>query len=192
MEVLGTIAIIVLGYLLGSMPWAYIVARMAKGVDIRQVDYGNPGAANVFRQVGPAEGIAVGILDVGKAALPVIVARASGLPMYAWLLGGIAALLGHWWPIFLGFRGGIGAATAIGALLAMIPIETLLGAPFAIGVLVILRNTGYASLLLFGVAAISALLFDESLILVLSPPILGSMVFLRARLWRRSEGRPGS
>jgi glycerol-3-phosphate acyltransferase PlsY len=112
---------IVIGYLLGSIPTAYVVSRARKGVDIRTVGSRNMGAANVMRQIGAHEGVLVGIVDVAKGAGAVLIARALNVPEL-WVFGaGFAALLGHNFPVFAGFRGGRGSATVIGIFLVLAP-----------------------------------------------------------------------
>ena len=105
------VASIIIGYLLGSFPSAYIVAKLRKGIDIRDVDVHNMGAGATFRQVGIWEGLVVLFADVAKGAGAVLIAQAFGLSQL-WLLGaGTAALLGHAYPIYVGFRGGQGVAS---------------------------------------------------------------------------------
>lgn len=114
---------VVIGYLLGSIPSAYIMAKLRKGVDIREVGTGNMGAANVIRQVGIWEGSIVMVVDISKGAVAILVAQTLNVSQ-TWLLGaGFAALLGHNFPIYIGFRGGKGAATAIGIFLPLAPGE---------------------------------------------------------------------
>ena len=112
--------IVILGYLLGSIPTAYIAGRVRKGIDIRQVGDENMGAANAFRQLGAKTGLGVFFIDAGKGALAILIAQAANIPQTAVLLTGLAAVAGHNWPVFIGFRGGRGEATTIGVLLALI------------------------------------------------------------------------
>ena len=120
--------VIVLGYLSGSIPFAYIAGRLFKGVDIRTVGTKNMGAHNVMLEVGRGVGIAVLLLDMGKGALPVLVAHWLGLPDWMALLAGVAAVLGHNFPLFLGFSGGWGLATSIGVVVVLMPREALVAA----------------------------------------------------------------
>lgn len=120
------IAAIVIGYLLGSIPTAYLIGRMRKGVDVRQVGVGNMGAANVFREIGRREGIIVWAVDVAKGAGAILIAQALQVTQ-PWVLGaGAAALLGHSFPVYIGFRGGKGAATTMGIFLALAPAPILI------------------------------------------------------------------
>ena len=122
-----------LAYAIGSIPSAYLFTRYMLGRDIRQLGDMNAGAANVFRNVGPKAGIAVGSIDIIKGALVIVLAKLlvdnTGMEMMA----GGAAIAGHNFPVHLKFRGGIGAATAVGVLLASVP---LIGLP--VGALCIL------------------------------------------------------
>lgn len=112
---------IICAYLIGSFPSAYIVGRAVKRVDIRQVGSQNMGAMNVFYKVGFWYGMLVLALDIGKGAAAVALARWLGVPLLALLAAGLAAVLGHSFPIFLKFRGGKGGATSIGVLAYLIP-----------------------------------------------------------------------
>jgi glycerol-3-phosphate acyltransferase PlsY len=116
------IASIIIGFLLGSFPSAYIITRVRKGADIRKIDQsGNMGAGAVFRQVGRWEGGLVAAADIGKGAAAVLVAQAIGVPQPWVLAAGFAALLGHNYPPYVGFRGGQGVATIIGIFLVLAP-----------------------------------------------------------------------
>ena len=141
--------IVVLGYLLGSIPTALIAGRIFKKVDIRQVGDGNMGAANAFRQLGAKIGVAVGIIDAGKGALAILIAQLANLSQVTVLLAGAAAVIGHNWPIFLRFRGGRGESTTIGVLLTTITQPMLILAAPTILALIIFRNVIIASAVLF-------------------------------------------
>jgi glycerol-3-phosphate acyltransferase PlsY len=139
----------ILGYFLGSIPSAYIAGRLLNGVDIRQVGNGNVGAANAFRQLGAKVGIAVFAIDAAKGGLATIVAQAVGVSQLWVLLAGAAAVVGHNWPLFLGFRGGRGEATTIGVLLALIPQPVLLLSGPVIITLIVSKNVPVTSCVLF-------------------------------------------
>jgi glycerol-3-phosphate acyltransferase PlsY len=123
------ILVIVLGYLLGAIPFGYLIPRCVKGVDIRSLGTGNPGTANVFRTVGLGSAIPVAVLDIGKGAAPVLLARAASLSEGWALAAGVAAVLGHCYSPYLRFRGGGGMAASIGTLLALMPLETAVMLP---------------------------------------------------------------
>lgn len=141
--------IVILGYLLGSIPTAYIAGHVLRGVDIRQVGDENMGAANAFHQLGAKVGVVVGIVDAGKGALAVLIALAANLPQPIVLLTGAAVVVGHNWPVFIGFRGGRGESTTIGVLLATITQPMLILAGPALLALLIFRNVILASCVLF-------------------------------------------
>jgi glycerol-3-phosphate acyltransferase PlsY len=118
---------IIVGYVFGSFPAAYLAGRLRRGIDIRDVGSRNMGAMNVLYQVGPAEATLVTLADLGKGIGAILLVR--------WLLGkdlispfdlltgltATAAIMGHIFPVFLKFRGGKGAATAIGILIFLMP-----------------------------------------------------------------------
>jgi glycerol-3-phosphate acyltransferase PlsY len=128
----------VLCYAIGSLPTAYLFTRYILGQDIRQIGDFNSGAANVFRNVGAKTGVAVGAIDIIKGALVIVLAMVlvddTGMEMMA----GAAALAGHNYPVHLRFRGGRGAATAVGILIASVPI---IGLPVGAFCLVLLYFT---------------------------------------------------
>ena len=143
------ILIVILGYLLGSIPTAYIAGRLARGEDIRRLGDGNMGAQNAFRQLGARTGIAVGVVDALKGMLVVLIAQVSGISQASILLAGTAAVIGHNWPVFLGFRGGRGESTTIGVLLAVITQPMLITGGIAIAVLLKTKNVIKASAAMF-------------------------------------------
>ncbi len=114
-----------LAYMIGAVPTAYLFARWVAGRDIRSVGDNNSGAANVFREIGPKAGLACGAIDIIKGGVAVIIVRAIISDTDIEMFAGVCALAGHIWPIYLRFRGGRGAAVAVGILIAMLPIVTL-------------------------------------------------------------------
>lgn len=120
-----SLALVIGGYLLGSIPSAYLVTRFRTGQDIRQMGDGNMGAKNTAESVGWGAGLAVAFADVGKGALSVALARWMSAPAYVTLLAGAAAVLGHDFPIYLGFRGGQGMAALLGVFTVLFPVPLL-------------------------------------------------------------------
>ncbi len=114
-----------LAYLIGSIPTAFLVTRYLLGRDIRILGDLNSGAANVFRNVGPRAGMAVGAIDIIKGGVAVLVVKVLFGHTGMEIMAGYLAVAGHSWPVFLRFRGGRGAATAVGALMAVLPLITL-------------------------------------------------------------------
>ncbi len=121
--IVNEIIAIVSGYLFGSIPSAYIAARLVKGKDIRQMGGGNVGTLNTFKEIGRGAGIAVLLADVAKGAAAVVIARwLLDVPQQFVLAAGLAAIVGHNWSIFLKFTGGKGMATTIGVLATLMPL----------------------------------------------------------------------
>ncbi len=126
------VLMIVGSYLLGSLLWADIIARKVKGIDIR--NYGNPGGGTIYRTMGGKWATLVGILDVGKAVIPTLIAMKMFLPDY-WpvVFVAVAAVAGHLWPVFFRFSGGGGLGCSMGILACLMPRE--LGIVFPFGIL---------------------------------------------------------
>jgi glycerol-3-phosphate acyltransferase PlsY len=113
---------IVIGYLLGSIPSAYLITRLLKGGDIRRMGGGNVGGLNVYREVGLWPSLAVGVFDFGKGAAAVAIAKwGLNVPDAYILLAGLAAVIGHNWMVWLKFSGGKGMGATIGALIVLLP-----------------------------------------------------------------------
>ena len=130
--------IAVLAYGLGAIPSAYIIGRLARGIDIRTVGSGNVGALNALHQIGPREAVLVLSADILKGVVAILIAAWIGDSFWACLYGAIGVVAGHNWPVFLGFRGGKGAATVLGVSLAILPLLTLVS--FAAAVLAALER----------------------------------------------------
>ena len=133
------IAIIIIGYLLGAIPFGLIVSKFMSGIDVREYGSGKTGATNVIRSAGKKAGILVGVFDLMKAAAAVMLAKViigdnvalvSGFPIQ-WQVAQAAALVavvvGHNWSVFMKFRGGRGVAPFFGGLLAVCPAAALFG-----------------------------------------------------------------
>lgn len=114
---------IIIGYLLGSIPAAFLITRMVKGKDIRRIGGGNVGGLNVFREVGLWPALTVGMVDIGKGAAAVAIAKwGLNVPDAYVLLAGLASVIGHNWMVWLKFSGGKGMGTTMGALLVLLPV----------------------------------------------------------------------
>ncbi len=138
---------IILGYLIGSIPVGYIVAK-SKGIEITSYESGRTGGTNVSRALGKKYGAFVGFLDITKGAVAVLLARyffGADPAIYA-ALAGAFAIIGHNWSIFLGLRGGAGGATSAGALLALNPLAGVIMVPLFIIVLVVVRYASVATM----------------------------------------------
>jgi glycerol-3-phosphate acyltransferase PlsY len=144
----------ILSYLLGAVPFGLLVAR-ARGVDLRSQGSGNIGATNVFRVVGRGWGMLTFALDALKGFIPAFFfVRLGGLATAYGMLFGVAAILGHAFPVYLRFKGGKGVATSAGVLLGVAPLAV--AAAFA-GWLVCMAATRYVSLSSIVAALVAAL-----------------------------------
>jgi glycerol-3-phosphate acyltransferase PlsY len=119
------------GYLSGSVPYGLVLPRLLLGVDVRTIGSGNIGATNAARAGGPAMGVAVFLLDVAKAVVPILLAKAllAGAPRAdLWgMATAVAAFAGHLFPAWLGFKGGKGVATGFGIFVVLSPLAALAG-----------------------------------------------------------------
>jgi glycerol-3-phosphate acyltransferase PlsY len=137
------IIFLLLAYFIGSIPFDYLIGKKFGGVDIRKVGSGNAGATNLKRILGLPGFLAGLTCDAIKGVLPVLIGNWLGLPVWQLTLLGLTAILGHLFPIFLGFKGGKGVATTTGVMLLLSP--TGLAIAFAVWLTVYLA-TRYVSL----------------------------------------------
>jgi acyl phosphate:glycerol-3-phosphate acyltransferase len=144
------------------MPWGYWLPRALRGVDVRTLGSGNPGATNVWRTLGFKMGLAVALLDMAKGSVAALLGVLLGGDLVA-VLAGVAAMAGHWRPLFLGFaRGGKTVATTGGVALALAPFAALSAAGAWIVVFLPTRYASLASMLAAASLPLFALLFDAS------------------------------
>lgn len=139
------------GYLLGSIPNGYVLGRL-RGVDLRKAGSGNIGATNAFRVLGKKWGMLVFVLDFCKGLAAVLFAEIVGSrspalsPELVGILGGVSAILGHNFPVWLGFKGGKGIATSGGVLVGLLPFVTAILVPLWILVFLFTRYVSVASI----------------------------------------------
>jgi len=117
------LAVVAFGYLAGSIPFSFLLARR-RGIDLRHAGSGNVGAANAFRTSGAAIGVLAFVLDAAKGAVAVLVAQRLSAEPATPVAGGLASIIGHIYPVWLGFRGGKGVATAGGVFVVLAPAAT--------------------------------------------------------------------
>jgi glycerol-3-phosphate acyltransferase PlsY len=129
---LSTCVVLIVGYLLGAIPFAYLLARRHRGIDLRLAGSGNVGAANLLRTTTKKIGVSAMALDMGKGIAAVLVARQIDPGVTAPAVAGIAAVLGHIYPVWLGFRGGKGVATTCGVFAVLAPAATAIAGLFFI------------------------------------------------------------
>ncbi|MCS7207561.1 MAG: glycerol-3-phosphate acyltransferase [Dehalococcoidia bacterium] len=175
-------------YLLGSVPFAYLVAR-AKGVNIFAVGTGNPGAANVFRMVSKPLGVLVLILDILKGMGAVGMGVLLGLGEWERIALGGLAIGGHLYPVFLRFRGGAGLATAIGVALALAPRTAFLAFLGALLLLPLIRSIGHTTGLGVSLFVFLGLLLREKPVPLWGTVLLFTLLLVHTFLARRFLGR---
>ena len=185
MEILRYVIMIALGYLMGSIPVGYLVVKLAKGMDVRQHGSGRSGGTNVWRAAGPWPAILTTVGDLLKGMCAVLIARAVLGSSVGEVLVGVAAVVGHNWSIFLGWRGGAGTATNLGVISA-------LSLPVALALIVIALLIGfvfrYASVASLAVAILAPIIFlilalvaQHSLLHALYGLLAGAVVVLALR-----------
>ena len=163
-------------YLLGSVSFGDIVARLA-GFEIRESGTGNPGAANVFRQVGRRWSVVVFALDFGKGFVVMVPALVLDLPVWAGMVGAAGVLLGHFLPVFWCFRGGTGMVVGMGVCFGLAPLGALVAAPLPLLILLLSRNAGYTgAAFFFGASILGWVLADEASVFVMTLLVAGSVL----------------
>lgn len=188
--------IVIAGYLIGSISFAVLLVRLRTGRDIRAEGSGNAGATNVLRAHGKGLAAVVAALDVAKGAVPVLLVRlVTGDSRYA-AAAGFAAVLGHVFPVFYGFRGGKGVATALGAFLALAPFAMLVSLGVFVLVVALTRYVSLGSILALALLPMAAGLFRAPLPVLVAAAATAVLVIMKhlenlKRLARGEESRLG-
>jgi glycerol-3-phosphate acyltransferase PlsY len=175
-------AVVMIGsaYLLGSIPTGFILGAWA-GVDVRQRGSGNVGATNVARVLGKRQGVYTLIADVGKGLIPVFVAFHLGLTTPFTSLVGVAAFLGHLFPVFLKFKGGKGVATALGVFMALAPLATLVLIALFAAVMAFSRTVSLSSMVAAAAAPAVFWWFSYHPAIIAISAVLAAMIIVRHR-----------
>jgi glycerol-3-phosphate acyltransferase PlsY len=139
---------VIAGYLLGSISFSYLYGRLFKGIDIRNHGSGNAGATNTLRVLGKGPAIVVLLLDALKGVLAVCIGKMLGTAEWVVVLSGLAAIIGHNWPVYFGFRGGKGIATTVGVMASLCFLPTLYAGILGIILIAVTRYVSLGSLLL--------------------------------------------
>jgi len=185
-------ALVGAAYLLGSVTFAVLLVRLSTGKDIRTEGSGNAGATNVLRAHGRGLGLAVAALDIAKGALAVVLVRlATADPRYA-AAAAFAAVLGHVFPLFYGFRGGKGVATAVGAFLVLAPWATLVCVGIFFVVVAVTRYVSLGSIVaIVLLPPVAGLVFHAPRSVVLAAAATAVLVVLKHRdnLQRLASGK---
>ena len=167
MSPLGLLMVAV-GYLLGSISFAVLLVRWKTGKDIRTEGSGNAGATNVLRAHGKTLGLLVAFFDVAKGAAAVLLVRMVTADPRAAAAAAFAAILGHVFPLYYGFRGGKGVATAVGAFLALAPLPTLICVGVFVLTVALTRYVSVGSMVAMCLLPAATGLFREPLSVVLA------------------------
>ena len=179
------IVMLVVGYLLGSIPFARLFT-MRSGIDLFEVGTGNPGAANVFRKIDKRIGAAVFLADGLKGALPVFIANMMGAPQDLWIIAGAAAVFGHWYPIFNRFKGGAGLATGAGVVLGLMPLAGITGIVAGILMIAWVKSSAHGALTGLIVILLLAIPFGYQWPAMVASSMLAAVLFAKAvtRGWK--------
>jgi acyl phosphate:glycerol-3-phosphate acyltransferase len=187
---------ILIGYGVGSLPLGYLVANRAKGVDLRRVGSGNVGAANVYRTAGLAAALIVVLVDVTKGASSVFFAARLTTGAADPVAAGVAAIIGHVYPVWLRFHGGKGVATACGVFWMLAPLATAVSATVFVIVVWLTRYVSLGSIVATLALPPLAWFSDKSVPVVIGAAVAAALIVQRhhanlARLQRGSERRLG-
>ncbi len=186
--------VLLVAWLIGAVPSAYIVARVLAGVDIRTLGDGNVGARNAFHSVGPLAGVIAGVADIGKGMLAVEFAQMAASSGEIAMLAGMAAVLGHDFSPFLRFQGGQGMAAMIGAFLVLFPVPAIVAIAVFLVVWGAFRNWDAAWTVAFPVLIILTIVsgygWNRVVFTVLLIPTIGLRKILQ-RIVARRKVRPG-
>jgi acyl phosphate:glycerol-3-phosphate acyltransferase len=193
--VTASVLVVALGYLAGSVPFGLLLTRAFAGADVREHGSGNIGATNVSRVAGKKVGVLVLLLDAGKGALPVLLSLKlePGQPLLHCAVG-LAAFLGHVFPVWLKFKGGKGVATAAGVLAMLLPWSALAGFVVYAALLAAFRVSSIGSLAGAIAAVVAGFVVAGPIAYpLLALGLLGAMVWTHRgnlqRLLKRTENR---
>lgn len=176
----GVIAV-ALSYLLGSVSFSIVIAKYVKGIDIRQHGSGNAGATNTLRVLGKGPGLLVFFLDIAKGVAAVWIGH--GLGQNAWIpvLCGLAAIVGHNWPIWFRFKGGKGIATTVGVIATLAFVPALCSGIVAIVTIALTRYVSLGSLLFAALTPLFISIFYFSVPLLCASLLICIFAFVRHR-----------
>jgi len=173
------ISMIPIAYLLGSIPSAYIVGRFLKGIDIREVGDGRIGASYSYRRLGLAGGVIVGVMDVSKGAIAVLLTQWLTGQIVIVLVAALAVAVGHNWSIFMRFRGGKGALTTYGVLVSLIFWQFLIGLSIGGVVYFFIRKSGPATGIVYGILPMILWIYGASTLVIVFPAFLSLPMLLK-------------
>lgn len=166
-------------YLLGSLSAGDVVSRAA-GVNIRSLGTGNPGTANVFREIGPRYAAAVLVLDIAKGAAATVPLYLLGLPLWTGLLATASLLSGHFFPIPWTSIGGTGMAVGIGTTFGLLPLAAVIATAPALLVVAVSRNAAYAGYTFFALTLVAGGLIHRDAVGVAAVLLAGAAILVKA------------
>ncbi|MWC28449.1 glycerol-3-phosphate 1-O-acyltransferase PlsY [Paenibacillus sp. MMS18-CY102] len=180
---LNAVIAVVISYLLGSVSFSIVIARLVKGIDIRQHGSGNAGATNTLRVLGKGPGITVFILDILKGVAAVAIGYALNNEYESWtpVLCGLAAIVGHNWPIWFRFKGGKGIATTVGAIMTLAFVPALIAGLVAIAIIAITRYVSVGSLLFAALVPVGVIMMTGTGPLLWASLLICVFAFVRHR-----------
>lgn len=185
-DVISAFGFVVLGYLSGSLSFALWVTRIAKGVDVREAGSHHATTTNTVRQVGWGAGVIVFVLDIAKGFIPTFLAVRYSPYEWAIPLVAMAAVIGHCWPVFAGFSGGMGLATAGGAILAVYQMGMLIALGILIALALTIRHAARAGLITGLLLAPTFWIFGERGVVIWLAFATGVIISVRfSRDWNR-------
>lgn len=193
---ISVLLLLLASYLIGSISFSYLITRFMKGFDIRQHGSGNAGATNMLRVVGKGPAVGVFILDALKGMAAVgLAALISGNPTLM-MAAGVAAIVGHNWPVFLGFRGGKGIATTIGVTALLTFLAALISGVLAIIAILLTRYVSLGSLIFAAGLPVLIAVMDYPTSYIYLSLVITLMAFIRhitniKRLFKGTESKLG-
>lgn len=196
-----SLLILIIAYLIGSIPFGYLIVRTRGGGDVRQIGSGGTGATNVSRRAGKAAGILTLLLDAAKGAAAVLIAQSVSGSDWVKAAAAIAVIVGHIFPVWLGFRGGKGVATGVGVFLILAPIALLCAGVVFVSIVFFTRYVSLGSIM--AAALIPVLVWLQNVFIepfadlrpLLAAAIVGALLIIIAhrgniqRLARGTESR---
>ena len=183
---LRLVVVFIIAYLIGSIPFGYLIVRATGGGDVRETGSGGTGATNVSRRAGKIAGVFTLVLDALKGFIAIQIAyvlvRGFEPTLANWIVGAaaVAALLGHIFPLWLGFRGGKGVATGVGVFLALAPIAVLCAGVVFVAVVWIGKMVSLASMAAAVTIPLFVWLFGESVTPLLTAAVVSALLIVFA------------
>ena len=142
-----SLLLVIIAYLLGSIPFGYLIVRGKEGADVRTTGSGGTGATNVSRRAGKAAGVLTLVLDALKGAAAVLIAQTLSGNGWVVTAAGVAVIVGHIFPVWLGFRGGKGVATGAGVFLMLMPVALLCAGVIFVAIVLFTRYVSLGSMI---------------------------------------------